>query len=76
MGSEHSGLDLTVTEPDPAGMPEALRARQLDVALVHDYDILPGAKDSTLDSARLLDETILLATTGDEPSLKAYRDAA
>src|SRR5438552_5034701 len=39
LGREHPGLDLMVVELDPAAVPEALRDRRLDVALVHDYDL-------------------------------------
>lgn len=46
-------------------MPEALRDRRLDVALLHDYDIVPTAPDPTVDSTPLLDETVFLAVVAD-----------
>src|SRR5262245_50259308 len=36
LGRDHPRLELMVNELDPADAPEALRARRLDVALVHD----------------------------------------
>jgi DNA-binding transcriptional LysR family regulator len=50
-----------VTELDPVAVPEALRERRLDVALVHDYDIMPVEPDHALDAVPLLDETVFLA---------------
>lgn len=64
LGHDHPGLDLMVTELDPAAAPEALRERRLDVALLHDYDLAPVEPDPTLDSTPLLDETVFLAVPG------------
>src|SRR5581483_9822251 len=61
LSRDHPGLDLVVTELDPAAAPEALRERRLDVALLHDYDLAPAEPDPTLDSTPLLDETVFLA---------------
>lgn len=68
LGREHPALDLTVTELDPVAMPEALRDRRLDVALLHDYDLAPGTPDPTMDSTALLDETVFLAVPADFPA--------
>ncbi len=72
LGRDHPGLDLSVTELDPAAVPEALREHRLDVALLHDYDLAPVEPDPALDSAPLLDETVFLAV----PEEDAARDAA
>jgi DNA-binding transcriptional LysR family regulator len=61
LGRDHPGLELMVTELDPVDAPEALRERRLDVALVHDYDILPDSPDTSLDECPLLEETVYLA---------------
>lgn len=61
LARDHPALDLMVSELDPVAMPDALRDRRLDVALLHDYDIAPATPDSTLDSVPLLDETVYLA---------------
>ncbi|WP_412544076.1 LysR family transcriptional regulator [Longispora sp. K20-0274] len=65
LGRDHPGLDLMVTELDPVAVPEALRERRLDVALIHDYDIMPVEPDDTLDAVPLLDETVFLAVPAD-----------
>ncbi|MEV6815450.1 LysR substrate-binding domain-containing protein, partial [Micromonospora sp. NPDC051296] len=61
LSREHPALDLTVTELDPVAVPAALRERRLDVALTHDYDIVPAEPDPALDSTPLLRETVFLA---------------
>ncbi|MFF2656637.1 LysR family transcriptional regulator [Kitasatospora sp. NPDC058032] len=38
----HPGLEPMVTEVDPAEVAAALRAGELDVALVHEYDLVPA----------------------------------
>lgn len=61
LARDHPALDLMVSELDPVAVPPALRDRRLDVALVHDYDIVPVDPDPALDSTPLLDETVFLA---------------
>ena len=61
LGRDHPALELMVTELDPVAVPGALRDRRLDVALLHDYDIVPVEPDPALDSVALLDETVFLA---------------
>ena len=61
LARDHPALDLMVTELDPIDVPAALRDRRLDVALLHDYDIVPTDPDRALDSIPLLDETVFLA---------------
>ncbi|MFC5002877.1 LysR family transcriptional regulator [Dactylosporangium cerinum] len=63
LAREHPGLDLSVDELDPALVPARLRDGTLDVALVHDYDLVPIAPDPALETAPLLDETMYLAAT-------------
>ncbi|MEV1286569.1 LysR substrate-binding domain-containing protein [Micromonospora sp. NPDC049679] len=65
LARDHPALDLMVTELDPVAMPAALRDRRLDVALVHDYDIVPVAPDPALHSTPLLHETVFLAVSAD-----------
>jgi DNA-binding transcriptional LysR family regulator len=72
LGTEHPGLELRVTELDPAQVPEALRAGVLDIALVHEYDYVPLQPDPALRTEPLLDETIFLATAeGGKPAVLA-----
>jgi DNA-binding transcriptional LysR family regulator len=81
LGRDHPGLELMVTELDPAAVPDALRGGRLDVALVHDYDYVPVQPDPALDTEPLLEEAIYLATPpGDlvaaaEQAISACRDA-
>ena len=67
LGRAHPGLDLMVTELDPVAVPGALRERRLDVALVQDYDIVPGEPEPALESVPLLAETVFLAVAGGGP---------
>lgn len=71
LGHEHPGLELMVTELDPAEVPDALRGGSLDVALVHDYDYVPIEPDPALDTEPLIEETIYLASTGELALAKA-----
>jgi len=64
LGRDHPGLELMVTELDPAAVPGALRSGALDVALTHEYDHVPAAPDPALDTEPLLDEAIFLASPG------------
>ncbi len=74
LGHDHPGLELMVTELDPIGVPEALRDRRLDVALLHDYDVVPVEPDPVLDTVSLLDETVFLAVPGSDHGVGALRD--
>jgi DNA-binding transcriptional LysR family regulator len=61
LGRQHPRLELRVSELDPVAVPDALRERRLDVALVHDYDVMPDEPDRSLDAVPVLDETVFLA---------------
>jgi DNA-binding transcriptional LysR family regulator len=61
LGGEHPGLELRVTELDPVGVPSALRAGTLDVALTFVYDYVPAEPDPALDTEPLLEESLYLA---------------
>ena len=62
LAHEHPGLDLIVSELDPATMAEQLRDRRLDVALLQSYDLVPALPDPAIEAIALLDETVYLAT--------------
>ncbi len=64
LGRDHPGLELMVTELDPAAVPDALRSGALDVALVHEYDYVPAQPDPALATEPLLEEAIYLASAG------------
>jgi len=61
LGEDHPALELTVTELDPVAVPVAIRESRLDVALTHDYTIMPSEPDEALDAVPLLEETVFLA---------------
>ncbi|TCO47922.1 DNA-binding transcriptional LysR family regulator [Kribbella antiqua] len=75
LSTDHPGLDLMVTELDPASVPNALREERLDIALVQEYDYVPVATDPGLQTEPLLEETVHLAALTAEP-LTARRDSA
>ncbi|WP_460367054.1 LysR family transcriptional regulator, partial [Actinocorallia lasiicapitis] len=74
LSREHPGLELRVTELDPATVPDALRAGTLDVALLQEYDYVPAEPDPALDTEPLLEETVQLASLTGDP-LDAQGDA-
>ena len=67
LGRDHPGLELMVTELDPAAVPDALRSGALDVALVHEYEFVPAPRDPALDTEPLLEEAIYLASADPPP---------
>ncbi|QKW05349.1 LysR family transcriptional regulator [Streptomyces sp. NA04227] len=58
----HPALEPMVQEIDSARVSDGLRAGELDVALVHDYDFVPASPDTTVDQVPLLEEPVYLAT--------------
>ncbi|MFI8823961.1 LysR family transcriptional regulator [Streptomyces sp. NPDC053431] len=58
----HPALEPMLQEIDSARVSDSLRAGELDVALVHDYDFVPASPDTTVDQVPLLDEPMYLAT--------------
>ncbi|MFE3544727.1 LysR family transcriptional regulator [Nocardia sp. NPDC059177] len=79
LSTDHPHLELTVTEIDPADAPDALRAATLDIALVHDYDLVPADPGPALHAEPLYTETVYLATRdpvtpGTDPLL-AHRES-
>lgn len=75
LSTDHPGLDLMVTELDPASVPDALREESLDVALLQEYDYVPIASDPGLQTEPLLEETVHLAALTAGP-LTDRRDSA
>ncbi|AWS45012.1 LysR family transcriptional regulator [Streptosporangium sp. 'caverna'] len=62
LAREHPGLEPMVDEIDPAEVAPRLRAGDLDVALVHEYDFVPAPPDLALDTEDLLEEPMYLAS--------------
>src|SRR5262245_4781385 len=50
LSTDHPGLELMVTELDPASVPDALREERLDIALVQEYDHVPAVSDPGLET--------------------------
>jgi DNA-binding transcriptional LysR family regulator len=62
LGRDQPGLELTVDEYDPVHAAEAVRTGALDVALTHDYDLVPTPERRALESTVVLAEPMLLAS--------------
>lgn len=60
---EHPRLEPMVSEMDPAAVAHALRAGELDVALVHDYDFVPALAEPGVATEPLCTEAMYLAAT-------------
>ncbi|MFF0531847.1 LysR substrate-binding domain-containing protein [Nocardia amikacinitolerans] len=73
----HPGLEPLVTELDPARVAAALRAGELDVALVHDYDLVPFPPEPGVHTEPLYREAMFLAadTATPDATLDTWRDA-
>ncbi|GAA2718829.1 MULTISPECIES: LysR family transcriptional regulator [Streptomyces] len=76
LARRHPALEPMVQEIDPARVSDGLRAGELDVALVHDYDFVPASPDTTVDQVPLLEEPMYLATGGPTDSALATGPAA
>ncbi|WP_433612776.1 LysR family transcriptional regulator [Prescottella agglutinans] len=63
IGRTEPDLEVTVTEADPADVPDLLRGGRMDIALVHEYDNVPSAVGSGIELEPLLDEVVYLASS-------------
>ncbi|WP_046775871.1 LysR substrate-binding domain-containing protein [Streptomyces yangpuensis] len=61
LARRHPGLEPMVHETDPAAVAHALRAGDLDVALVHAYDFVPAEREPGLTTEPLYGEAMYLA---------------
>ena len=64
-------LALTQAEPEPAV--EMMRAGELDIAIVYDFDGMSGGIDEQLDAVYLLDDQYDLLLAADHPLTKRAR---
>jgi DNA-binding transcriptional LysR family regulator len=69
LASEHPGLEPMVSETDPADVGGALRAGDLDVALVHEYDFVANIPEPGLATEALCTEAMYLASAAPAPRL-------
>ncbi|MFG2995120.1 LysR substrate-binding domain-containing protein [Streptomyces sp. NPDC048340] len=69
LARRHPALEPMVSETDPAAVAHALRAGDLDVALVHEYDFVPTPEEPGLATEPLYREAMYLAApaTGGGP---------
>ncbi|MET9294897.1 LysR substrate-binding domain-containing protein [Streptomyces sp. NPDC003077] len=63
LARDHPGLEPMVSEIDPAHVAHALRAGDLDVALIHEYDFVPFPTEPGLTTAPLCTEAMYLASS-------------
>ncbi|WP_219508222.1 LysR family transcriptional regulator [Nonomuraea ceibae] len=56
----HPAVIPMISEIDPADVSAALRAGELDVALVHEYDFVPPVTDTSLETEPLFSEPMYL----------------
>lgn len=78
LAHRHPGLEPMVSEIDPAGVAHALRAGELDVALIHEYDFVPAPAEPGLTTEALCTESLYLASLAGAPDgegLSHWRDA-
>ncbi|MFD6938965.1 LysR family transcriptional regulator [Streptomyces goshikiensis] len=61
LARRHPRLEPMVCETDPAAVAHALRAGDLDVALVHEYDFVPAPREPGLTTEPLYGEAMYLA---------------
>ncbi|MEV4891904.1 LysR family transcriptional regulator [Nonomuraea sp. NPDC055795] len=71
LAAGHPALEPMVSEIDPADVSAALRAGELDVALVHEYDFVPPVVDLGICAEPLFEEPMYLT---DRPSIRDARD--
>ncbi|NGO67713.1 LysR family transcriptional regulator [Streptomyces boncukensis] len=57
----HPRLEPAVEEVDAVDVPDALRARELDVVLVHEYDLLPAEPEDGVETEPVCEEPVFLA---------------
>ena len=67
LARQHPGLEPMVAEIDPAGVADALRAGELEVALIHEYDFVARRPEPGLDTEPLCTEAMYLASAGPLP---------
>jgi DNA-binding transcriptional LysR family regulator len=67
LAREHPGLEPMISEIDPAGVADALRAGELEVALIHEYDFAASRQEPGLAAVDLCTEAMYLASSAPAP---------
>lgn len=65
--AEHPNLRLSMIDLEPEEAMPALKARELDVVLTYEWDLLPGLKDSGIEREKLFSEPVYLALPVSHP---------
>src|ERR671916_548173 len=60
-------VELALTQAEPEEATQLLRAGELDLAIVYDFDGMPGGLDDALDSVHLIDDRYDLLLARDHP---------
>ncbi|MGW6685131.1 LysR substrate-binding domain-containing protein [Streptomyces sp. NPDC054961] len=76
LARRHPGLEPMVSETDPAAVAHALRAGDLDVALIHEYDFVPARQEPGLATEPLYREAMYLAVPADRAEPTGRPDRA
>jgi DNA-binding transcriptional LysR family regulator len=71
LARQHPGLEPMVCEIDPALVADALRAGELEVALIHEYDFAATRPEPGLDTEALCTEAMYLASAAPLPAMLA-----
>ncbi len=66
--ARHPGIELSLTESDPAFALAALKAGTLDLALVYEYDYVALARDDAVALVHLLDDPVHALVPRDHPA--------
>ncbi|MDI9914144.1 LysR substrate-binding domain-containing protein [Rhodococcus sp. IEGM 1379] len=74
LAQEHPGLEPMVSEIDPADVADALRAGNLDLALIHDYDFVPRPTEPGLTTLPLCSESVYLASADPLTTVRTLTD--
>ncbi|MET9464603.1 LysR substrate-binding domain-containing protein [Streptomyces sp. NPDC006544] len=76
LARRHPGLEPMVSETDPAAVAHALRAGDLDVALIHEYDFVPARQEPGLATEPLYREAMYLAVPADRAARVGLAETA
>ena len=66
----YPGVELTLTEADPLVAFTRLKAGELELALVYEYDFVPLPSDDALELVHLLDDPINVVLPRDHPAAR------
>ncbi|MGH3407149.1 MAG: LysR substrate-binding domain-containing protein [Streptosporangiaceae bacterium] len=74
LARQHPGLEPMISEIDPADVADALRAGDLEVALIHEYDFAAAGPEPGLATEALCTEAMYLASPAPEEPPDEPRD--